>query len=414
MQRQGLTLVVALAVTAFGVGVTAAPIQGPDTTTQGNWVSTGNYGSQGYILPAFSRTSGTVFPGSNADDLALLPTAIDDYQVGFYSTGTGAGRGLWSPSTTEVRALEHPTIAGLRKPNYWFDVNGFDVTMKLNGPARYTIGLYDMSWDSHARSSTITVPGKTPVVTGDIYDGKWYTTDVSGDEFNPIKLSIQKAAGSNVVLTGITFDQATDNSTQGSWVGVYGSDGYILPGFKGASPTSPGDQSYDRFSLPSYIDDYSFSLNDGKRYQWGGAASDPRGVQDPDNPSGARKASIVYDTTEIGLQLEANVPTYFDLSLYVLDWDGQLPSGHRVETIAFNSPDIDDVVAREFRDGRWYLYRVYAGPGDPLYITLTPSGSNAVVSAICFDKGDMFPEPTTLALLAGGLLAAAVRRRRRT
>jgi len=396
-----------VAVAALGVSASAAPIQGPDTTTQGNWV--GVYGSQGYVLPAYARaTGGAVNPGSNADDLASLPAAIDDYTVGFYTTsGAGRGRGLWSASTTDVRALQDPANpSGARKANYWFDSSGFDVTMKLNQPARYNMSVYTMSWDSAARNERIVVPGKTSVDTGDIYDGNWYTTDVSGDEFSPIRFSIEKLGGTNAVIQAITFDTATDDATQGSWVGTYGADGYILPGFGGTA--FPGTNANDVFDLPEYVDDYSLiPAGRSGRFQWASSTADPRGVQDPTGTS--RKANCYFCDDGFTLHLDANIPTYFDLSLYLLDWD---TGGQRAGSIEIPSMGVDDAVAG-YNNGRWYLYRVYAGPDDPLDVTFTQSSGNAVVSAICFDNAYTFPEPATLTLVGGGLLLAAWRRRRR-
>jgi len=162
-----------------------------------------------------------------------------------------------------------------------------------------------------------------------------------------------------------------DTTTQGTWIGVYGADGYILPGF------DPATQ--DVVNLPGYVSSYAWPGT--SRWQWSGSETALRAVQDPANPSN-RKAACAYEggNATRTLTLNLNQAQSFDLGLYLLDWEGG-----RSQTLEV--PGYDPVAATNYQDpGKWYIYRVSGDASNPVTVTMThDGGANFVTSAIMFD-----------------------------
>ena len=159
-----------------------------------------------------------------------------------------------------------------------------------------------------------------------------------------------------------------DTTTQGTWVGVYGSQGYILPAYD-SGPT-------DRVVLPSYI---SSAPIGGARWQWTTSTSDVRAVQNPSNPS-LREATCAYNGGSLNMTLNLSQPAAFTLGLYILDWDSQ----NRQQRITMTGqPTVTDPA---FASGHWYRYRVASIPSIPINIQFTQLATqNAVLNAVTFD-----------------------------
>jgi hypothetical protein len=198
--------------------------------------------------------------------------------------------------------------------------------------------------------------------------------------------------------------RAIDTTTQGSWIGRYGSEGYILPGFDGATGAVGGA---DRAALPGYVSSYAFpgALN----YTWSALADgDSRAMQDPANPD-HRVASTAFAGGSFDVTVEVNEPSEFTLGLYLLDYDS---STRRQNLELVGSALPPSLFSTEFYEGKWCLVDASAAPGSPavMRISLT-GGANAVVSAVTFDP---IPEPSSGALAGLAAMALggiAVRRR---
>jgi len=193
---------------------------------------------------------------------------------------------------------------------------------------------------------------------------------------------------------------AVDTTTQGNWVGVYGSDGYVLFSYDGSGTTAT-----DRVSLPAYVSGISDSYA-GRWVYNADADSDVRAVQDPLDTT-QRVAAVIYSWGgDPSVTIDCSQTGKFRLALYMLDWD----SAGREQSVGFVGGGLSgtDTVS-DFAGGKWYVYDVDPSAGASVTVTLyTDTGPNAVLSALAFDP---IPEPATLALLA--LPAAALIRRRR-
>jgi len=203
-----------------------------------------------------------------------------------------------------------------------------------------------------------------------------------------MSIRVARVAAALAVLacaTGAALGQALptlDTTTQGSWIGVYGNDGYLLPAF------TPG--TTDVWSPPSYVAGYSWP--GASRYQWNGATAEVRAVVDPSNPAN-RKAACAYGNGSFTLTLDLSQPASFDLSFYLLDWDAPFT---RTQQLAV--PGYQTVNASGYSQGHWYTYAVSGDPSNPITMTLThTTGYNAVVSAVMFDNAA--PPPVNPPLL---------------
>jgi len=173
-----------------------------------------------------------------------------------------------------------------------------------------------------------------------------------------------------------------DLTTQGTWVGTYGADGYILPAFYNSSS--------DVVSLPSYVSGWVWSPSIS-RWNWATGQSDPRAVTPPDGNPTNRSAGCFYDGGGAvrSLTVNLNQAKDFKLGVYVLDWD----STSRTERLSV--PGYEDVNVSGFNPGKWYIYDVSGGPGTPVTLTMTHTGgANTVMSAVMFDPGP--PPPAGL------------------
>lgn len=184
-----------------------------------------------------------------------------------------------------------------------------------------------------------------------------------------------------------------DATTQGSWIGTYGSDGYILAGYDNTAS--------DRVDLPDYI--ASYSTPPAQRWNWG--VSDARAMQDPLNPA-VRKLACWYADPTFTLNLVPARDVSFQLGVYVVS---EAPVS-RVETLSISGGGLAGTdTFSNFGGGMWYVYDVTAQAGVPVALTIVRSvGVNAVVSGLAFDV----PEPASIGLLAVGGVLALIRRRR--
>lgn len=169
-----------------------------------------------------------------------------------------------------------------------------------------------------------------------------------------------------------------DTASRGSWVGVYGADGYVLLGFEGPSS---GSFSTDRTNLPSYITNYSTTYG---RWLWVKASADTRALQDPTNTT-TRNAGCGYGGGTQTITFTPNQTKVVKLGIYSVDWDSQ----GRSHTISFSGAGLtgSDSVS-SFGNGQWNVYTVTLTAGTPVVISVTyvaGTQGNAVISAVTFD-----------------------------
>jgi hypothetical protein len=153
---------------------------------QGDWV--GVYGSKGYVLAAWNRTS----------DLVSLPTATVTLVQG--------SRTRWSSATTQIRALENPAQTQRRAAAY---THATEVRVRVTFSAAYTgpIHLYVLDWDTSARRQTCTLDDgsgpRTLALTTAFAQGAWLHFPVAVVSGGVVNIRCTRTAGSGAVLSGI-------------------------------------------------------------------------------------------------------------------------------------------------------------------------------------------------------------------
>ena len=186
-----------------------------------------------------------------------------------------------------------------------------------------------------------------------------------------------------------------DKATLGDWLGVYGSEGYILAAFDGVGS--------DRVNLPSYISGYT--LTDVSMWVWDPNSPNPQGLLDPGG-SGNRVEATWYRDAVWSVTITPTETKQFKLALYMLD-----PENMRTQTLTFTGAGLTgtDQIA-PIHPGTWMVYDVTATAGQDITLAFDlVSGPNAVLSAMAFDP---IPEPVGFLVMAAAGLPLLLRRKR--
>jgi hypothetical protein len=226
-----------------------------------------------------------------------------------------------------------------------------------------------------------------------------------------------------VSMTSAARAAAIDLATKGSWIGVYGADGYILNSFDagGIGTYNPvASTANDRAALPAYITSYSY--NSAQQYVWDADSdSDPRGVQDPASPADRRSATS-FNIGNWSMDFVLNQPKNFLMSVYFFDQDFFTSgtngrdvtadvNGADFTTINNGAADGSFAADNNYQNGAWVNFSLSLPAGTfTLHIVQNNAlASNATISAVAFDALPV-PEPASLSLLALASLALVRRR----
>jgi len=154
-----------------------------------------------------------------------------------------------------------------------------------------------------------------------------------------------------------------DSTTEGNWIGAYGSQGYNV--FGGGS------------SSPSYA---TYSVSGASANSWASSTSDPRALQ---TASGAGRVAVCwYSSTSFAVHINLTDGRAHDVAIYALDW----PEYGRSEQIQVQSASTGAVLDTEtisnFNTG---LYLQWQLTGNVIIQFSAMGGMNAVVSGLFFD-----------------------------
>ena len=105
-----------------------------------------------------------------------------------------------------------------------------------------------------------------------------------------------------------------DTTTEGNWMGVYGSKGYNVIN--------------NAVNYPAYA---TVSTSGAYTYTWAATSTDPRALEDTVGSS--RVAACWYSPTSFSINVNFTDGQTHDLALYALDWD----KGGRSEQIQITS-----------------------------------------------------------------------------
>ncbi len=340
-----------------------------DTKTQGNWK--GVYGLDGYVIPATN-------PNKTPGDVAFTPE--------------GEANWTWTSNGTEVRDLQvsstSPTNA--RQASCWYtsSTNSYDLDVNITDGNTHQLALYALDWDSRGRVETIQV---VDAVTSAVLDtrnlsnftnGIYYVWNLSGH----VKIIVTKTDGDNAVISGAFLDVdkansisgiahyvATDTTTQGNWLGVYGADGYAVVG--------------DKQSMPSYA---TLTPQNQLTWTWAASTTETRALQL--SSGSGRTAAAWYLQPTFSIDVNVTDGQSHQIALYALDWDNH----GRAETIqivdAQTNAVLDSRSVFTFTNG---VYVVWTISGHVKFNITGTSGPNAVISGVFFGAGGAVPTPGT-------------------
>ena len=351
-----------------------ASFVGKDTSTQGNWV--GVYGSQGYDVL-----------GSGA----VNPT---------YATVTPSGQSLYTyatPASTVTQALEVPPPGTTRVAAVWYSGSSFTIDVNMASGHTYDLELYFLDYDARGRSETVTLTdAKTSALlnsqtVSSFANGEYLSWAISGNVL--ITITTLTGASASAVVSGLFFDPVgavppppppppppatasfvgTDTSTQGNWVGVYGSQGFNVLGSGAVNPTyatvTPSGQSLYTYATP--------------------APTVTQALEVPP-PGTTRVAAVWYSGSSFTIDVNVASGHTYDLELYFLDYDSRGRSETVTLTDAKTSALLNTQTVSSFASGK-YLSWAISGNVLITFTTLTGSSASAVVSGLFFDPVGTVP-----------------------
>jgi 6-phosphogluconolactonase (cycloisomerase 2 family) len=192
----------------------------------------------------------------------------------------------------------------------------------------------------------------------------------------------------------------SSSSSDTSWVGAFGSEGYDLAGWGGGE------------SDASYLPDATVSLVHGSRDVWAANTSDTRALESPNGST--RTAAGYYDPKQLEVKLTFHAAYSGNLRLYAVYW-GQggskefesLKVGASSEVIFSNNPDQG---SQGFNNGQWAIFPISEPAGGSVTIVVNgeswPSG--AVLSGIFLGDAGTPPGAPTVSTSPQGTWTGAL------
>jgi hypothetical protein len=270
-----------------------------------------------------------------------------------------------------------------------------------------------------------------------------------------LMIAMGLATASHASAAMVVSYNGEDKTTRGTWVGVYGSDGYILPAAKASrgpvfdtvdNTLTPNGTNLDGIqtdyrSLPSYISGYTYDSPSDTGNVWDWSVVNPNPgvamgsiVQNPgslspfsgNRPVRAHRpgGSTTTGFTTLTLNLTGVIPKTFDLHIYALaggnarQWGGSY-SIAGMSSIVFDSrqggannsaeENVNGAVVNDVDDldlGIWFTFRITDAVAGPLAIqfnrNLTYEGLGVPFSAMVFDTVSV-PEPSNIITMMIGI-----------
>jgi subtilisin family serine protease len=309
-------------------------------------------------------------------DAVLDHTTPDSNLAGKVTTGgivnaTGAVANTDGPHVVTSTTLGSVETAG--------GFNGVQVTFNEEvNPSTFTAAQVTLSGPNGAISGfsvsvvsgsndhqfVISFPGQTTPGTYNLKAGPgirdWYgnamnqnRNGVNGESSDAFTTAIQETNTTATLLNN-------DTTTQGTWIGTYGAQGYDVIG----KPAS----------LPSYA---AVTPSGAGTATWAASTTDVRALQAPGGAS--RIAATWYSGSSFTVDVNISDGQAHKLELYFLDWD----SSSRAETVQVSDAATNAVLSTRsiasFHNGLYLDYQV----SGHIRITITRTGgANAVLSGL--------------------------------
>ena len=170
-----------------------------------------------------------------------------------------------------------------------------------------------------------------------------------------------------------------DTTTEGTWIGTYGTQGYDLVG--------------STASIPSYA---TVTPSAQSSWTWAATSTDPRALRTASGTG--RIAASWYASSSFSVDVDFTDGQTHDLELYFVDWDSTARSESVTLSDAVTGAVLSTETVSSFHSG---VYLEWAVSGNVLIRFTTISGSNAVLSGLFFDPANV--PNVALAAPAGGI-----------
>jgi subtilase family serine protease len=240
-----------------------------------------SYQSQVGVVTAASGASSTM---RNVPDVSLDADPNSGYSIYFQGSwssifgGTSCAAPLWAAFT----ALVNQQRVALGKGPLGF-ANPSLYTVGVG--ARYTTDFHDIA-DGSNNLYYRAVTGYDLATGWGSYNGANLLSDLVGGP----------------VTASVTFVKE-DTTTEGTWKGVYGKEGYYVGG--------------STYSLPAY---FTGSISGESTYTWAASTTDVRALQDAGAATG-RVAACGYSSTSFTVNINLTDGQTHQIEVYCLDWD---------------------------------------------------------------------------------------------
>jgi len=279
--------------------------------------------------------------------------------------------GAWSSSTNDARALQKAASAD-RIASFWGSASSFSFDVNLTDGATHQIAIYCMDWDSTLRNQRIDV---LDAVSGLLLDsrtianfntGQYVVWNIAGH----LTFRITLLGGANTVVSGIFFGgtlvkanfATQDFTTQGTWKGVYGKDGFAIPN------ESTNYPSYSQVNISSQFSG-----------AWTSSTNDIRALQKSAAPD--RIAPFWGAWSSFTMDVNLIDGASHQIALYFLDWDSCIRS-EKIDVIdAASGAILDSRTVSGFNAGQYVMWSVV---GHVTFRVTLLGGVNAVVSGLFF------------------------------
>ena len=207
----------------------------------------------------------------------------------------------------------------------------------------------------------------------------WIHFPISVPAGGIVRVTADKTAANNAVIAGLFLGGAGtppvppppppppyEPGVQGSWVGTYGVDGYALGGWNGPATS-------DLVVLPQA----TLTVEQGLRYDWGGATS-PGDVRMLQSPTGStRQATGWYHATQLKLRLNFTQAYTGILHVYGVDWE---QTARRMNVTVTDGTTTRTVqITTSYHDGAWMHFPISVPAGGIVRVTVDKTASNNAV-----------------------------------
>ncbi len=194
------------------------------------------------------------------------------------------------------------------------------------------------------------------------FTGVLFVTATASDGYNTASQTFQLTVAAPTLPTvpaTATFVKS-DTTTQGSWMGAYGAQGYDV--LDGGSSLPSGD---------------TVSIVGASTYTWATNSTDPRALQAPGG--GGRIAAAWYSTSSFTVAVNLGDNQSHGLELYLLDWDNKGRSEKVQISDAKTGAVLATASASSFQGGTYLDFTV---SGNVLITFTNQGGANAVLNGL--------------------------------